>query len=174
MTNPKIEMITRLYLSYRPDLARIIRSVLRDQPDEVEDVLQDVWIKTARAVDTIRSGSTRLWMRAIARNAALNWLRHTKRRPDMKSSRYEDEEDGIPDKTPLPDDLTERRVLHEALTALDGHAPKQAAAVYLIYIGGLTYLEAANALQVSEGTVKSNAHKGIERLSVSLGHLKAA
>lgn len=167
MADPKIEAFTREFLAYRPFLEGQARRYLHDRED-MRDVLQNVWIKASRAIESLRTDHLKAWMATITRREAINFVRRKSRRMSMELPGQETTLHARPDPSPLPNELAERRTLAHALRKLAERSPKQAAAVYLVHLGGFTHAEAATTLGVTEGTAKSNAFKGVERMFLTL------
>lgn len=63
---------------YQPHILALVRDVFRLQPQDADDVAQDVLLKTVRAMQTFRYDSTRkfrAWLRTITRNAVRDVFR---------------------------------------------------------------------------------------------------
>lgn len=138
-----------------------------------EDLAQDTFISAYRRLSTYRGGVFRAWLLRIARNATLDYLRKTKRRPETSidqdivtfSSTLESNERS-------PDDWAQSgelgQIIGECLGCL---SDDQRLAVTLVDIEGLQYDEAAEAMGVSIGTVKSRLNRGRAKLRDCLqGH----
>jgi len=170
-----MDEFTRLYLARRPMLARLVRRILRyHPPEEVEDVLQDVWLKGSQAFAKVEVQYFKAWIDRTAINLAINRIRRFKREPQPTLIKEERLPRQLIDRAPLSDELAMRREARESLAALSALVPKQAEAVHLVFLEGYTYTEAAAMLGVVEGTVKSNVHKAISKLRESLTAPKAA
>ena len=145
---------------------------LLNDPADASDVLQEVFLKIFRNVDSFRGDSSlKTWVYRIAVNEAHNrrrWLfRH--RRGETAIDEGFDEADGrempLRDPGESPFDFTVNReaqlLLEEGLEALN---PVYRAAVVLREIEDLSYEEIAAILEVSIGTVKSRIVRGREGL----------
>lgn len=143
--------------------------------DEANDVAQTVFIQIHTSLPSARLDlPLRPWIFQIARNKALDHLR--RRRAVHFSQMEADDEEGespverIADADPLPDELYERkdlqRVLAEAITALP---PKYRTVVTLRYVGGLTFGEIGETLDMPENTAKTifQRAKGMLRRSLA-------
>lgn len=131
-----------------------------------EDLAQDTFISAYRRLSSYRGGVFRAWLLSIARNATLDHLRRTKRRPETSidqdivtfSSTLESEERG-------PEDWAQSgelgRIIGGCLGCL---SDDQRLAVTLVDIEGLQYDEAAEAMGVSIGTVKSRLNRARAKL----------
>ena len=126
-----------------------------------EDVAQEVFLRVHRKLHTLRDPERFVpWLLATARNAAFDASRYRKRRPvelvgdrDMWTS--EDAQD--------PHISLE---VWDALARLDDPLRE---AVVLVAMIGLTYQEAADAIGVPEGTVKSRTFRARKLLIDMLG-----
>lgn len=170
----RIEIFTREFLAYRPILERTVLRILRCNPQEIEDVLHDVWINGATYLAKHPVEHHKSWLYVIAARVALNRLRRAKSRPES----YVVDDDGKPfdwpDHRPLPDELADWRLLRDALTELERRIPKQIAVLRLVHLEEYTYLEASRMLGIAEGTAKSNTHKALQQLRIALLGEKAA
>jgi RNA polymerase sigma-70 factor (ECF subfamily) len=127
-----------------------------------EEVTQDAFLKAFQNVPGFRGGSFRAWLMRIVTNTAYDWLRQSARRPSQPL--FPDDEYGeemetpywIADPNTLVEDAVERNeddeFLYRNLNELQGIYLD---VITLIDIQGFDYLEAAQALNVPVGTVKS-------------------
>ena len=139
-------------------------------PQEAEDLAQEVFLKVFRSLDTFRRQSTlKTWIYRITTNMALNrikWLRRRGRHRQVSIDVSASEEmppmsDSLPDSTPGPDKTVEGFQIGERLQeALDQLSDDQKAVVILRDVEGLSYEEIAETLGVNIGTVKSRLARG--------------
>ena len=127
-----------------------------------EDVTQDSLLKAFQNIHGFRGGSFRAWLMRIVTNTAYDWLRQSARRPSQslfpKDEHGEEMEtpDWIADPNTLVEDAVERNENVEFLyRTLDELQDIYRDIITLIDIQGFDYLEAAQALNVPVGTVKS-------------------
>lgn len=141
-------------------------------PADAPDVLQEVFLKVFRGVNSFRERcSLRTWVYRIAVNEAHNYrrwsIRHTRREIsiDYDQTGRDISSEFAPDPGPSPYDQAldseTRMLIEQALTKIN---PVFRAAVVLRDIQNLTYEEIAEILQVSLGTVKSRILRGREAL----------
>ncbi|MDA0168499.1 sigma-70 family RNA polymerase sigma factor [Solirubrobacter taibaiensis] len=130
-----------------------------------EDVTQDTFVSAwrARGQFACERGSVRGWLLTIARNRAIDSLRHRSHSDHALDETYE--RAGM--------DCTETEVLGreqaDAITlALLGLPSEQRRVIELSYAHGLSQSEIAARLQLPLGTVKSRARLGLEKLRVEL------
>ncbi len=88
---------------------------------EAQDILQEVWLQLYQSLGSLRPHvSIKAWLITVARNRSLDTLRH-KRLPSFSEVVTVHEElgavsiDEIPDTSPTPEELAERRVLQPAV-----------------------------------------------------------
>ncbi len=148
-------------------------------PDRCEDATQEAFVRAWRAVGRYRPGFPRAWLYRIASNVCLDLLRRERRRP--ASLRIAGDGDApiaeLPDSAPGPESRAEQAQLRAALErALAELTAEHRAAVLLCDLQGWPLAEAAGALGVPEGTLKSRLHRAHERLrrSVHLEPLRGA
>jgi RNA polymerase sigma-70 factor (ECF subfamily) len=137
-----------------------------NDPQEAEDVLQETFLSTYRALPDFEGRSSLgTWVYRIASNASLMRLR--KKRPDAVSVDEPlelDAGDSLPrqfvDWSSLPEDelLTDeaRQVMDEAVAEL----PESSRIVFILRdIEGLSTEETGDVLGLSEGAVKTRLHR---------------
>lgn len=128
-----------------------------------EDAAQEVFIKVYRGLSGFdeRSKFT-TWLFRVTRNVCLDQLRSGKRTPEPV------------DPSALSDissrDLTDDVILSETVeAALRLLPPEDRDAFSAVNLFGLSYAEAATALGIPAGTVKSRAFRARRSLSATLG-----
>jgi len=137
---------------------------LRD-PEEAADAVQDACLSAFRSAASYR-GEARVttWLHRIVVNACLDRARRRAVRPTVP----------LPEQPPADprDQLAERETGLEVEQALATLPDDQRLAIVLVELEGLSVAEAAQLLQVPEGTVKSRCFRGRARLALQLGHLR--
>lgn len=133
--------------------------------DDALDIVQEVFVKLHRAMDTFdgRSKFT-TWLGRITTNAAIDWTRRQK----GEHYEYKDElagpeqEEGAPDFLPrseTPLDATQRaEVLDKIQEAVDTLSEKHRSVFLLNTVEGLSYQEIADVEEIPIGTVMSRLH----------------
>lgn len=156
------EALGALYDRHGRLLFGVLRALVPTN-DAAEEVVQDafhsVWRNASSYAPT--RGSVRTWLLAIARNAAIDWLR-TK---GTRVSRERSLENAVAMSDPSADQLIEHVALkarvRDALAALP---PEQREVVVLAFYGGLTQTEIASRTGAPLGTVKSRARLAMGQL----------
>lgn len=132
-------------------------------PQAAEDVVQEVFIKVYRALDTFEGDSAfSTWLFRVTRNTCVDMLRQGKRRPvpvdplDIQSTSTPDHAQRIVDAA----------ALEQAMQTLQ---PEDKEALGAVTLFGLSYQEAAQAIGVPLGTVKSRVFRARRTLITVLG-----
>lgn len=140
--HPTIEDFFRT--QYRAVYAYLV-ALSRDR-SWAEDLLQDTFIKASRSLAGYRGGDPRSWLFTIARSVFIDATR--RHRPTVV--------DEIPDEGIDDPDVTDRMVIDRVLWRLP---ERQRAALLLVDDIGLSYQEAAAALDTTLGAFKVLLHR---------------
>ncbi|TLM77889.1 MAG: RNA polymerase sigma factor [Actinobacteria bacterium] len=127
-----------------------------------EDAVQEVFIKVYRSLDTFdgRSAFT-TWLYRITRNVCLDMFRAGRRRPAPV--------DPVDVEAVAPGDLADQVVTQAAVeTAMGALAPEDRDALNAVALFDLSYADAAEALGVPVGTVKSRVFRARRALATML------
>ncbi len=171
LTGGDREALGKLLARYRSACYGLALHVTRSVED-AEDACQEAAARAVRALEGFNpSGSFRAWFLRITYSAAVDLVRRRGTRREKESLRP-------PARTPgSPAQVLERAELGAAMrTALRSVEPRYRMPVVLRYEQGLSYREAAGVLDMPEGTVRTYASRGIERLRQLLvrnGHVLA-
>jgi RNA polymerase sigma-70 factor (ECF subfamily) len=126
-----------------------------------EDATQEAFFSAYRSIGRFQGGSFRGWLLRIASNECYDQLRQRQRRPTEPIA----DEPVFADPAPLPDQIALSAetiaLLERAIAQLP---PDQRLCVVLIDVQGLDYEEAAQAMEVNLGTVKSRLSRARARL----------
>lgn len=154
------EAFDALYRRYGPRVLAMLRKSITE-PQLVEELVQDVFVAAWQTAQGYRSelGDPGVWLLGITRHKLQDHWRRLRRIAKTLGISWE----GPENETAMPH-LEVRLSVTQALNALSGD---QRRVVDLIYGHGLTYREAARALGVPLGTVKS-------RVSAALGRMKGS
>jgi len=130
--------------------------------DQTCDILQQVFLQLYISLPTLRIGEPlKAWLFQVARNRCLDELRRKRAIHFSELEATSDEDDlsplvALPDNSPLPEELAERRdlqqTLHKAIMSLP---PKFRAVVSLRYANQLSFSEIGRALNMPEATAKT-------------------
>lgn len=121
--------------------------------DQAEDVVQEVFIKVYRSIGSFDGGSAfSTWLYRITRNTCVDMLRAGKHRPQPVD----------PADVTLagPGDVANHVALSVSIEAAMGTlAPEDRDALNAVTLFGMSYAEAADAVGVPAGTVKSRVFR---------------
>jgi len=142
---------------------------------EAFDVLQQVWLQLYLSLATLHSKQhIKPWLFTVARNRSLDVLRR-KRLPSFSELETGHEEgeaaswDTIPDRSPTPEELAERRDLQHAIErAIQALPHKYRSVVLLYYADQLTFSEIGRVLNMPDSTVKTRFYRAKPFLRAAL------
>lgn len=130
------------------------------------DALQETFITVFRKAHLYNGESAfSTWLYRVAMNTCYDELRKKKRRATEQLPDYHDPSDPA-----SQDPFTSADLRPDLQAAFAQIAPEFAAAVILSDIEGLSIAEAAQVLDVAEGTVKSRVFRGRRMLADILGN----
>jgi RNA polymerase sigma-70 factor (ECF subfamily) len=125
---------------YQYALFGLISHYLGDS-HEAQDILQQVWLQLYLSLGTLRPHvSIKAWLITVARNRSLDTLRH-KRLPSFSEVETGHEEygavsnDEIPDTSPTPEELAERRDLQQEVRRAIQTLPQAYRSIVLLHTG---------------------------------------
>jgi RNA polymerase sigma-70 factor, ECF subfamily len=150
------QIIAAIYDEHAPALRRFVTRATSD-PSGAEDVVQETILKAWKQAPTITT-SMRAYLFRTARNLVIDGYRRAERRP--KEVDAEVALATTPDVERI-DSLLDRLLVEDALDRLQ---PDHRAIVVALYYQRLTVKEAALALGIPEGTVKSRAFYAVSSL----------
>lgn len=166
------EALDTLFARYtRPLYQTALR--LLGNPEDAEDALQEGMLSAVRNLKRFEGRSKfSTWLTRIVINAALMQLRKQRTRPTVSLEQEDAEQreltlgSRIPDARPDPEAAYTNKERFEIFESrLETLPPALQSAVWLRDVEGLSTAEAARALGLSEGTVKSQLHRARNRLS---------
>lgn len=149
---PEVDVLLRVALS------------MTQQPADAEDLVQDTLLRAWRSIDSFDGRHPRAWLLTILRNAEIN--RHRRQRPVLlddpnRTANRHHGDAPMRSAEEVALDSAFDDVLDAAVSAL---AAPFREVLLLIDVDGLTYAEAAQLLDVPEGTVMSRLHRARKRI----------
>lgn len=163
-----------LVAKYQRKLARLIGRMVRDQA-EVEDIVQDSFIRAYRALPGFRNDSAfYTWLYRIGVNTAKNWLVTHGRRATATDRMDGEESDSGGDAELLHDTDTPERLLmtrqigETVNSAMEALPEDLRTAILLREIDGLSYEEIAQVMDCPIGTVRSRIFRARDAISAKL------
>jgi RNA polymerase sigma-70 factor (ECF subfamily) len=137
------------------------RLILRD-PELARDAVQEALIRAWRDLRSLRDPDRfDAWLHRLTVNACLDIARRRQRRPIEVEIKQID----LPVPSDVSSDVTNRRVLDEALRHLD---PPHRAVVVLHYYLGMPVPDVAKAMGIPVGTAKSRLHYAVASMRADL------
>ncbi len=127
-----------------------------------EDVVQETLIRAWRNPDVLTNGkgSTRGWLLTVIRNIVIDRVRARRARP----SEVAEDPDGQPSVRDHADLVAASVTVHDALASL---SEEHRVVLQQLYLQGRSLSEAAEALGVPTGTVKSRSYYALRALRAS-------
>ena len=166
-----------LVLKYQRKVQRLVSRFVRDS-GEVDDVVQEAFIKAYRALPTFRGDAAfYTWIYRIAINCAKNYLASPARRivpaSDLMSEDDEDMEsfernDGLHDVATPDAEYASKQIAEAVNRAMAALPDDLRTAVTLREIEGLSYEEIAEAMDCPIGTVRSRIFRAREAIATEL------
>jgi RNA polymerase sigma-70 factor, ECF subfamily len=157
----ELEAFNQLVLAYQ-NLAYNHAYALLGEHAAAEDVTQDSFIKAYRGLCKFRGGSFRAWLLKIVTNTAYDVLRRNRRQPVTPLHPEDDDQDEweSPPWVTYPAASAQSMVENEELSGtlhrlLRELSPDYQNVITLVDLHELDYGEAATALDIPVGTVKS-------------------
>jgi len=156
------QLVRTLYSEHATALWSFVLPLVSGDRLRAQDVVQETMLRAWRRPDVLAqaNGSIRPWLFTVARHIVVDeWRRHrTDRDVPLDSSA----ETAVDDRT---DAVLDAWIVGDALTRL---STDHRAVLEQCYYQGRTTAEAARALGIPEGTVKSRAHYALRALRLAL------
>lgn len=159
---------------YQRKLARLVSRMIRDQA-EIEDVVQESFIKAYRALPNFRGDSAfYTWLYRIGINTAKNYLVSMGRRPSVTTDIEIDDAENFEDGDELrvmetpESSLMTKEIAQTVNDAVMGLPDDLRTAITLREIEGLSYEEIATIMQCPIGTVRSRIFRARETIAAKL------
>lgn len=150
-----LQAFDSIYRHTREDVARTLFHLLGSRA-EVEDLLQEVFVRLLRTLRAFRGESTfRTFLYRVCANVALSHLRWRRRRPE---DCYCDVPDTAHAATTPEDELARREAMMLVHAALAKLAPKKRIVFVYHQLLGMKPEEIAEAVDASVNTVRSRLH----------------
>ena len=163
----------RLFERYRLPLFNFLLRLLHFQRESAEDVLQEVFIKLAKARELYEPRSPfRPWVYTIARNHGLNHLRSRAVASAQKNISFDELTDPTSDRPGRElagkDDTFKSIASKDEVGRLDriiDRLPSPAKEVFLLHaVEGLSHEEIAKVLELNPATVRTHFHRARAQL----------
>ncbi|MEK7096449.1 MAG: sigma-70 family RNA polymerase sigma factor [Patescibacteria group bacterium] len=140
---------------YEGKLSRYIRRLLVSSDEDIEDILQEVFIKAYKNLNSFdKNQKFSSWIYRISHNEAISYYRKIKARPSVVS--FEEDFDIfelLPDQTNLEKEAEAEITKMSVAKVLDTLKPKYKSVLVLRYLEEKNYNEISYILKKPKGTV---------------------
>jgi len=158
-----------LVARYAPQLLRFATRVLRDAT-EAEDVVQETFLRVwQHARDYTPQARVTTWLHRITHNLAVDRLRARGRLKPLP----DEDEDAMPESARQPSLIDEKRRVLALDAALAELPERQAAALTLVHLHGLSGKEAADVLGIGAEALESLLARARRALKAGLTQPRA-
>lgn len=156
------------YRMFLDELSLHLRSFLRRrltrQPEEIEDIVQELLLAIHNQRHTYDSKlPLTVWVHAIARYKVIDWLRRRSRHDLLNDSLDEREE-----LFAAPDDTGAAEASLDIAKLLQQLPERQRLPIQYVKIEGGSVADAAKRIGISESAVKIGIHRGLKVLAASI------
>ena len=152
------EAVAQIYRDHAPLLRRLVLRATGD-PQQAEDIVQEVILRVWRQAPP--TTHLRAYLTQSARNLVIDDYRAAQRRPQQAGGTSEHAVDQVARAPEDIDRALDQLLMHEALSHLSN---EHRDVVVALHYQRLTVAEAAERLDVPEGTVKSRAYYALRNL----------
>lgn len=150
-------------------------SLLLKNPDDVEDVLQNTYIKAYQKLPELKNPeSFESWIKTIVENECKNYIKKEKRihAPIIffknKTDKYSEEWN-----QPVPQEYMERAELRKSVSdIIDSLSPEVRTCIILFHYEDKSLNEISEMLNIPLGTVKSRLHNGRKQIEKEFSKLQ--
>ncbi len=170
------DVLTELYEATELEVYRTVHAILRDE-ELCRDVQQETYLRAFSRLEELRDPAAFLpWLRQIAVNEARMQLR--KKRPLLFSELSDEPDAGEPELTDLRPEASPELSFEQKENArlvreiLDGLSDGQRLLLGMFYYEQIPIKQIAADTGLSEGTVKTQLHRGRKRVEAAVKRLE--
>ncbi|SEP62634.1 RNA polymerase sigma-70 factor, ECF subfamily [Streptomyces sp. yr375] len=151
--------VRELYERHHGPLLRYTCGLLRGDRQRAEDFVQETLLRAWLSTEEQPPGwsPSRAWLFRVAHNLVIDWMRREQARPEYHPELLEAHAEPV---DPIGQ-AVQRCFLVHALSRL---SPAHREVLFYVYVLGWTGPDAAHALSIPPGTVKSRTHHAIREL----------
>ena len=165
-----VQSLSALVVRHSPWMSAMLRAMLPS--GEVEDALQDVWLKVIRSASGFRGSGLKSYLGAVTRSVAVDRLRKGGRTVSLDAGEEvgDDTRQMTVDECPTPDVRFESSATKEELYRVIGTLTEGPRQVLLLRIEAeMSFREIADELQIPLGTALTWMRTATLRLKKALG-----
>ncbi len=159
--NGNTESFKTFYLKYKDKIKYFIFGIVKDY-EKAEDITQEVFIYILKNKYNENSGSLKYYIYLIAKSKAISYINKEKRRNDITEKYLNDPSLYI--ENDIFETIAKQETKKDIIESINLINEKFRDSVYLVKIGGLSYKEVADILNISEQDVKNYVHRGKNEL----------
>ena len=167
-------MLVEAYFAYREDLQRFIAARLGGSGQDVDDVLQDLYLKASVVGPEAQVRDPRAYLYRLASNLMMDRWRSGRRTAARDGAWRQisagDGADGGLDDAPSAEAVVAARQRLERLRVDVENLPEKTRRVFKLHkFDGLSYAETASALGISRSSVEKHMMDALRRLTTGAG-----
>jgi RNA polymerase sigma-70 factor (ECF subfamily) len=151
--------VRELYEQHHGPLLRYVCGLLRGDRQRAEDFVQETLLRAwlSSADQPPDWSPSRAWLYRVAHNLVVDWTRREQARPEYHQELLESHAEPV---DPIGQAVHRRFLVH----ALSRLSQPHREVLFYVYMLGWTGPDAAHALSIPPGTVKSRTHHAIREL----------
>ncbi|WP_329320991.1 sigma-70 family RNA polymerase sigma factor [Streptomyces sp. NBC_01262] len=154
------EAVRRLYEDHHGPLLRYVSGLLRGDRQRAEDFVQETLVRAWLSASDQPPGWSppRAWLFRVAHNLVIDWARREQSHPELHQEHVlETHSDPV---DPMSQAVHRRFIVH----ALSRLSRPHREVLFYVYVLGCSGPDAADALGIPPGTVKSRTHHALREL----------
>ena len=158
------------YLSVRSGIARMVSRIV--PPSEVEDIVQETYIRMRRAVLSQEIQNPRSYLYRTARNLALDSI---KKAANSRSVEWQESDDyAVTQDDPVVTAIDSARKFRRFCDSVDRLPPRAQRVFVLKKVYGYTQREISTELGISESTIENHVALAVRRCSEYMSQVETA
>jgi len=165
-----IDAVRILFERYRPRVYRVCLHYTGNAED-ARDIVQETFVRAYKGVRQFRGDSAlSTWLTRIAMNLCLNFRRDRRTAATLLDQREELVRTNMPPVAPPgPEEELRRREISDRIRGLVATLPRRERMAFVMkFYNDMKIKEISQAMQISEGTVKSFLHRALVTLRKAL------
>lgn len=156
---------TKLYEKYKSEIRLTILNIVKNE-DVADDLLSVTFVKAFKKLESyVDHISFRMWLKTIAINSSIDYIRHTKN--EMLNNYVDDEESNIQIEGSVTSpeyDYIIQEQYNKLLEYISCLKYKYRQLLMLRFFDGLSYKEIAEKLAMPESSVKTELYKARQKV----------